>query len=81
MINKINIEEKSIELYREFREYRDLSENEKLSFKTKIAQESSRRSEEEKEDFRQAIKANVDEIKEKLLEIKGRFDKKSKVSA
>jgi arginyl-tRNA synthetase len=81
MINKMNNEEKSIELYQEFRKYRDLSENEKLAFKANIAQESSHRSENEKEAFRQAIKINVDEIKEKLFEIKGKFDEKSKVSA
>jgi predicted metal-binding transcription factor (methanogenesis marker protein 9) len=81
MINNMSIEEKKVELYREFRQFRDLSEDEKIVFKKKISQEISIRDKVESEEFRQAIKANVDEIKGKLLEIKEQLNKKPKVSA
>jgi hypothetical protein len=76
----MSIEAKKIELYQEFRQFRDLSEEKKLAFKTKVIQEVSQRSETEKEEYRQAIKANVLEIKEKILEIKEKIDRNSSVS-
>ena len=76
----MSIEAKKIALYREFRLYRDLSEDEKVAFESITAQEINLRSKAESEEFRQAIKANVDEIKEKILEIKGKLDKNLTVS-
>ena len=68
-------------LYREFRKFRNLSEDEKLVFKAQIAQKANQRTEAEKEEYRKAMKANVLEIKENILEIKRKLDKSSIVSA
>ncbi len=79
-MTKIMNLEKKIELYRDFRQFSNLSEDEKVLFKAQIAQEASQRTETEKEEYRKAIKANVLEIKENLLEIKRTLNKSSKVS-
>lgn len=52
-----------------------MSDEDKLAFKAKIASEASARTEEEKKEYRDAIMANVLEIKEKILEIKQKVEK------
>ena len=77
----MNIEAKRIELYREFRQFSNLSDEGKVDFKAKIANEASQRTGVEKATYRQAMLANVLEIKEKLLEMKVKIDKNLVVSA
>ena len=72
----MNIKAKQTELYQEFRKFKDLTEAEKVAFKAKIAQDAAQRTDAEKEEYRHAIKANVLDIKEKILEIKEKQNRK-----
>ena len=81
MNNYMNIKAKQTELYQEFRKFKDLTEAEKVAFKAKIAQDAAQRTDAEKEEYRHAIKANVLDIKEKIIEIKEKLDRKSIASA
>lgn len=69
-----NIETKRKKLYQEFREYQQLSAAEKAPYQEKIRQEALERSEAEKQEYGQAIQENLDEIQERLNNIKAKLD-------
>ena len=81
MIKKMTLEEKKIELYQEFRRYINMPTTEQENYKKEIELQANQRSEAEKEVFLEAIKSNVQEIKEKLLEINAKIDRNRAVSA
>ncbi|MFN8354039.1 MAG: hypothetical protein U0Y10_06335 [Spirosomataceae bacterium] len=61
-------------LYQEFREYQQLSEDEKALFREKIEQEALERSESEKALIGQAIQQNVEELRIRLEQIKAKIE-------
>ena len=77
----MTLEEKKIELYQEFRRYINMPTTEQENYKKEIELQANQRSEAEKEVFLEAIKSNVQEIKEKLLEINAKIDRNRAVSA
>ena len=73
-------ETKQIELYREYRQYINLTEEEKIAFKQKLTNESKSRTEEERAEYRNPIMANILEIKEKLMNIKTTIEPNTAIS-
>lgn len=73
-------EAKQIELYREYRQYINLTEEEKIAFKQKLTNESKSRTDEEKVEYRNAIMANILKIKEKLMNIKTIIESNTTIS-
>ena len=70
----MSIQTRRKKLYQEFREYQQLSEEEKTLFREKVEQEALARDEDEKALVCQAIQENVEEIRERLEQIKAKID-------
>jgi hypothetical protein len=77
----MNLESKKIDLYKEFRAYSNLSEEDKLEYKAKLKNDAAKRSESEKTEYKAAILSNVQEIREKLTAINVQIDKQILVHA
>lgn len=76
----MNSKEATNQLHRELREYMSLtSEEQKQAFWNRIKQEADSRTEEEKSLIKQAITADVAQIRERILNLKERVDEATSV--
>lgn len=69
-----NITHKQRELYEQFRAYSILSEDEKMKFKAKLQEQSSKRTTHERKEYHTAIQMNVEDIRKKLEEIEQKLN-------
>ncbi|TAG23818.1 MAG: hypothetical protein EAZ32_00045 [Cytophagia bacterium] len=73
----MRIEKKQHELYQEFRLFLSLKPEEREQWQETIVKQASKRDDKEKNDMREAIRLNLEDVRQRLSEINGRLEQQS----